>query len=190
MGGWVTITAGAEHPGEIGGIVIIDTPVRRVSPEEEAATQRTAFGPLRVYGTAQMARVRFRTTPEQPTSLPFVIEHVAAASLRQVEGGWTWKFDPAVFQWDRPRSEVLERVACRVALLRAEHGLVTSDIGEQMYELLGRSAPVIEIPLAWHHIMLDQPIALITALRTLLADWEHSLPHRRALNQPTPESGT
>ncbi|WP_432969732.1 hypothetical protein [Dactylosporangium sp. CA-233914] len=27
-----------------------------------------------------------------------------------------------------------------------------------------------------HHIMLDQPLALATALRTLLADWDHSQP--------------
>jgi len=27
--------------------------------------------------------------------------------------------------------------------------------------------------------MLDQPLLLLTALRTLLADWDHSEPHRR-----------
>ena len=67
----------------------------------------------------------------------------------------------------------------RVALFRAEHGLVTPDIGDEMYDLLGRVAPVIEIPEAYHHIMLDQPLLLVTGLRTLLADWEHSLPQRR-----------
>jgi len=33
-----------------------------------------------------------------------------------------------------------------------------------------------EIPAAGHHVMLDQPIALIAALRTLLSDWDHSRP--------------
>jgi pimeloyl-ACP methyl ester carboxylesterase len=47
-----------------------------------------------------------------------------------------------------------------------------------MYELLGRNSPIIEIPDAYHHVMLDQPIALITALRALLADWEHSVPRK------------
>jgi hypothetical protein len=28
--------------------------------------------------------------------------------------------------------------------------------------------------------MLDQPLVLLTALRTLLADWDHSEPRRRA----------
>jgi pimeloyl-ACP methyl ester carboxylesterase len=49
-----------------------------------------------------------------------------------------------------------------------------------MYELLGRTSPVIEIPDAYHHVMLDQPIAMITAVRALLADWEHSVPRKRS----------
>ena len=33
-----------------------------------------------------------------------------------------------------------------------------------MFNLLGRAAPVVEIPEAQHHIMLDQPLALVAAL--------------------------
>ena len=55
---------------------------------------------------------------------------------------------------------------------------MTPDISASMYEALGRVAPVIEIPEAGHHAMLDQPLVLLTALRTLLADWDHSEPHR------------
>ena len=57
-------------------------------------------------------------------------------------------------------------------------GMVTPDIGDYMYELLDRNAPVVEIPQAYHHMMLDQPLALVSAFRTLLADWEHSVPRR------------
>jgi hypothetical protein len=63
-------------------------------------------------------------------------------------------------------------------LLRSERGLVTRDIGASMDEVLGRVAPVRELPEAGHHAMLDQPRVLLTALRTLLADWDHSEPHR------------
>ena len=47
---------------------------------------------------------------------------------------------------------------------------------ELMYDKLGRRAPMIEIPAAGHHVMLDHPIALVTGIRTLLSDWDHSLP--------------
>ena len=73
----------------------------------------------------------------------------------------------------------LSDVHCRLALLRSECGLVTRDIGAYMYDLLGRVNPVIEIPQAGHHLMLDQPLLLITALNTLLADWDHSEPRKR-----------
>ena len=72
----------------------------------------------------------------------------------------------------------LEGAGCRFALLRSECGLVTDDIGESMYEATGRVAPVFVLPEAGHHAMLDQPLILLTALRTLLADWDHSEPHR------------
>ena len=48
-----------------------------------------------------------------------------------------------------------------------------------MYEMLGRNAPVVEIPEAGHHPMLDEPLVLTTAVRALLADWDHSEPRKR-----------
>jgi pimeloyl-ACP methyl ester carboxylesterase len=165
----------------VAGLILIDSMVQRPDPEEEAARVGGAFGPLRTYASVAEALPRFRTVPDQPTSLPYVIDHVARMSLRAVPGGFQWKFDPRIFERRSvPHGTLLEQVKCRVALFRAEHGLVSVDIGAYMYEQLGRLAPVVEVPLAWHHIMLDQPIALITGLRALLADWEHSTPQARA----------
>lgn len=186
MGGWVSIVAAGEHPDAIAGLVIVDSPVvESTTPEEDAARRGVAFGPLRVYRTVDGALRRFRTVPEQDDSLPYVISHIALDSLRSVDGGWAWKFDPQVFRRFSPDPGVLSQVRCRVALFRAEHGLVTPEVGSQMYERLGRIAPVVEIPLAGHHVMLDQPLSLVTGLRTLLADWEHSAPLRtRAASAP------
>ncbi|MFD5391783.1 hypothetical protein ACFWMG_44080 [Streptomyces sp. NPDC127074] len=46
----------------------------------------------------------------------------------------------------------------------------------RVYGQLGRVASVIEVPGARHHIMLDEPLALVAAIRTLLSDWAHSPP--------------
>jgi pimeloyl-ACP methyl ester carboxylesterase len=177
MGGFVSIGTAALHGDALSGIVILDSPVSAPDPELEAARQGNIFGPLRVYPDVETALSRFRTVPEQEHYLPFVMDHVARTSLRPVEGGFSWKFDPAIFVPSRsePR-DLLSQVSCRVALFRSERGLVTPEIGEHMYDLLGRVAPVVEIPEAGHHLMLDQPLLLLTALRTLLADWEHSSP--------------
>ena len=89
------------------------------------------------------------------------------------------------FAWNRELGRLLDRkivLAGIVFLLVAGpwYGLVTADIGAAMYEGMGRVTPIVEIPEAGHHAMLDQPLLLLVALRTLLADWEHSEPHRRA----------
>ena len=106
-----------------------------------------------------------------------------SARAKSHKHGFQWKFDRRIFEQfagGMPGIALpyLERVRCRFALLRSEKGLVTPDISASMYEVLGRVAPVIELPEAGHHAMLDQPLLLLTALRTLLADWDHSEPHR------------
>ena len=179
MGGFVALATAKRHPQQISGVAVLDSPVRERTPEEIAAARHAAFGPLRIYPDRAQALSRFRTIPPQDTNLPYAMEHVAQTSLRKTGGGWTWKFDPRIFGRQRPAPELLASVTARVALFRSEHGLLTPEIGAQMYELLGRVAPVIEIPLAGHHMMLDQPLSLITGLRTLLADWQHSDPRQR-----------
>jgi pimeloyl-ACP methyl ester carboxylesterase len=156
-------------------VVAVDSPVRDITPEERAARDQRAFGPLRVYPTREAAIARFRPIPDQPV-LPYIAGHVAATSIRAVPGGWSWKFDPRIFARHQLVPDLLTRLDCRVALFRAEYGLVSAQMSEVMYDRLGRLAPVIEIPAAAHHVMMDQPIALVTAIRTLLSDWDHSLP--------------
>jgi pimeloyl-ACP methyl ester carboxylesterase len=180
MGGWVSTAVAVEHPEVLTGLVVIDSPAAATTPEEEAARARVAFGPLRVYPTLDDAMARYHTVPDQPGSLPYVLAHVASQSVRAVEGGYTWKFDPTIFVRSRADNTLLGQVSVRSALFRSEHGLIPPDIGLRMYDWLGQVAPVIEIPAAGHHPMLDQPLSLITGLRTLLADWRHSAPYRRS----------
>jgi pimeloyl-ACP methyl ester carboxylesterase len=183
MGGFVTIATAALHADRLTGVIVCDSPVTEPDPEVESFRLKEAFGAPRTYPTIADAVARFRTVPPQEHNLDYVIEHVASHSLKPVEGGYQWKFDRRIFEQfagsmrgiARP---YLARVECRLALLRSEHGLVTDDIGASMFEALGRVTPVIELPEAGHHAMLDQPLVLLTALRALLGDWDHSEPHK------------
>jgi pimeloyl-ACP methyl ester carboxylesterase len=175
MGGFVTLRAASLYGSRMAGAVAVDSPVRDITPEERAARERSAFGPLRVYPSAEAAIAKFHPIPNQPT-LPYVAAHVATTSIREVSGGWSWKFDPRIFARHQLTPALLTRLDCRVALFRAEHGIVSPQMGEMMYDRLGRLAPMIEIPAAAHHVMLDYPIALVTGIRTLLSDWDHSTP--------------
>jgi pimeloyl-ACP methyl ester carboxylesterase len=184
MGGFVTIATAARHPEQVNGVIICDSPVAELDPEISAFHLREAFGRPRTYADLNDAVAHFRTVPAQEHYLDYVMDFVARQSLKKVEGGWQWKFDRRIFEqfgfgMRSIAAPYLSAINCRLALLRSEYGLVTPDIGASMYEKLGRVAPVIEIPEAGHHAMLDQPLILLTALRTLLADWDHSEPHRR-----------
>ncbi|MEO6606660.1 MAG: alpha/beta hydrolase, partial [Aeromicrobium sp.] len=69
--------------------------------------------------------------------------------------------------------EELAAAECEVVLIRGERGMATTDITDLVAAKLGGDVPVTLIPDAGHHIMLDQPIALIAVLQTLLGQWRH-----------------
>jgi pimeloyl-ACP methyl ester carboxylesterase len=180
LGGMVTIQTASMHGDRLAGAVIVDSPVRRPDPESEEGASGRSFRSPGVYPTLDEALDHFRLVPPQPTEHPFIIDYIARRSLRETAEGWTWKFDPMVFQHTlRPLRDQLASVNCRVALIRGElSAVVPPDTADYMYDLMGRSAPVVSIPEAHHHLLLDQPLAFVSSLRTLLADWEHSIPRR------------
>ncbi|MEU2350590.1 alpha/beta hydrolase [Modestobacter sp. NPDC049651] len=168
MGGWVAVSTGTTHPDAVAAVAWIDSPLAARPPEEQPPRERR---PARVHPTLEAAMARFRTLPPQDVLLPYVREHVARESLRPVEGGWTWKFDPEFFG-NRPRlRDLLPQLRCPAALFRCEHGLVDAAMAAEMARLVPGGLPVVDLPDAGHHPMLDQPLALVTGLRTLLAVW-------------------
>jgi pimeloyl-ACP methyl ester carboxylesterase len=167
MGGWVAVTVGVEHTADVAGVVVIDSPLNDRPPDEERLRERRR--PHRVYPTPAEAVAHFRTLPPQDVVLPYVREHVAGGSLRAVEGGWTWKFDPDFFGTRLRLRDLLPDLRCPATLFRCEHGLVTAEMAAEMARLVPAGLPVVNLPDAGHHPMLDQPLALVTGLRTLLA---------------------
>jgi len=184
MGGFITILTAALHADDLAGAIVIDSPVAEPDHEVRAGHLRQEFGHIKTYATVEEAVARFRTVPPQDHYLDYVMDHVARRSLRPVDGGYQWKFDRRIFEQFASGMRgialpYLGQVRSRLALLRCQHGLITTDIKETMYEAMGRVTPVVELPDAGHHPMLDQPLVLLTAIRALLADWAHSEPLRR-----------
>jgi pimeloyl-ACP methyl ester carboxylesterase len=169
MGGWVAATVAAEHPGAVAAVVVVDSPLNDQPPDEARLRERRR--PHRVHPDLETAVARFRTLPAQDVLLPFVREHVARGSLRPVEGGWTWAFDPDFFGNRLRLRDLLPQLRCPAVLLRCEHGLVDPAMAAEMSGLVPGGMPVVDLPDAGHHPMLDQPLALVAALRTLLAVW-------------------
>ena len=127
MGGWVGLTVAADHADDLAGLILLDSMVQRADPEVEAARVGVAFGPLHTYPSA---RSRARPVPDRsrPTDDAAVRQgsRRRASRCARLPGGWTWKFDPRIFERRAvPHGDMLQRIRCRVSLFRAEHGLVS-----------------------------------------------------------------
>lgn len=174
FGGYMTMRLAAHHGSELGGVVIVDSPIR-TDDDEEAATRRRAINLARHYPSFDIGVERFRLMPVQSCANEFLVEFIARHSLRETESGWTWKFDVGAMgsrRWEEPFAEHCANMSCRQALIYGQHSaLVSSRTVAHMRSLMDPSTPVIEIPDAQHHIMLDQPLAFVSALRSILAGW-------------------
>ncbi len=169
MGGWVAVHVGVHHGDRVDGIAVIDSPLNDQPPEE--ARMRRHPRPTKVYGDRAEILDRFTTIPAQDVLLPYVRRHVAEESIRPVEGGWSWKFDPSMFGRRPLLRDLLPELRCRAAFIRAEFGLVPPSMAGEIDRLLGHRVPIVELPDAGHHPMLDQPLPLVTALRMLIMQW-------------------
>lgn len=180
FGGLATTKFAFEHGDELGGTVIVDAPIR--SPEEEAAKPlgRPQWGNAPIYETFDKALAHFHLMPPQSCANGFIVEFIARHSLQPIEGGWTWKFDRAAFgehPLEEPFRQYLRMASCRKALIYGQKSaLVSRETASYMSLLMGPQAPVVEIPGAQHHVVLDQPLAFVAALRTVLEGWTRAEP--------------
>ena len=64
---------------------------------------------------------------------------------------------------------MLKLIACPLAFIRgSESELVTDEVWDFMRAAF-KTAPMVSIPEAQHHLILDQPLAVVTALDALMA---------------------
>lgn len=198
MGGLVVIALAAAHGPQLAGAVVLDAPVRRPDPETEEGQIGRMFRAPKRYPDLETALAHFHLVPPQPCENDWLLRYIGAQSLRPGPDGWSWKFDPGVFSARRGPSypEVfgpeLARAGCRVAIVNGERSsIVDEDVRAHMTSLLADSpaaaagVPVLDVPFAHHHLLLDQPLAVVTAIRGVVAAWR---PLGRAPD-PVPAAG-
>ncbi|MDZ7686270.1 MAG: alpha/beta hydrolase [Gammaproteobacteria bacterium] len=121
--------------------------------------------------------------PPQDCNNDYILDYIGRHSIKQVDDGWTWKFDDTMFRkfdFGGAMHEDLANLKCRVGVIYGQDSyLFSQDIADFMFRTLDESVPFVAIPEAQHHLFLDQPLAFVSSLRTLLAEWRHSRPHRQ-----------
>jgi len=182
FGGFVALHCAQQHGARLAGVFALDTPLmsreQRQARARPGLRQAIAQRPTKLYPSLAAALARFRFAPEQPCDNLYIADHIARTSLKPVtspdgDAAWTWRFDPKVAPVGPGDAALaLREAACPVAIgWGAESALVTPAVARYMGELAGPAAPRIEIPAARHHVMVDQPLALVSALRALLQTW-------------------
>lgn len=164
MGGRVAPLAALARPDLVEALVIVDSAMP-LPPSFRAPTAK----PARIYASEEEALARFRLMPEQPVADPELVAHVGRRSVTAVEGGWTWKFDPRIYAKlsEAAPEDALPDLRCPVVLVQGELSeVVDPSLAADFARRLGRPAPLVTIPGAHHHVMLDDPGALATVL-----DW-------------------
>ena len=181
-GGGVGMSAVELYPDEWSSLLVCD--MTMLAPGETASfsehrRQRQLRGvqPHRVYADFATVQERFRLAPEQPCANKFLLEYMAKHSVRAVDGGFVWKFDPQIMSSDEQRDDNWwQSISTKFSALETPRGIIygqwSSMMSEQAVHYIraqtNGQVPVIEIPAAYHHVMLDQPLNLAGQIGQML----------------------
>ena len=194
FGGFVALEAGFQFGERLGGIIFADFTVMPPEKYNEWGREMERRGgqparATRVYEDIEIALGRFRLLPEQPCQHPYIIEFLARKSLREVDGGWTWKFDPSLFdhlEMGASQRDKFIKIKCRTAIVLGEHSKDEAADGAPYFDTISNGLlPMFFIPGTHHHFMFDEPMATVAAIKGILLSWrreEHSEELRTALD--------
>jgi pimeloyl-ACP methyl ester carboxylesterase len=190
FGGYAALRASRDASDKVAGVVLVDSIIMGLEePRQKWVAEQPE--PRRSYPSQEAAIARFRLIPPRATDSLWALDHIARSSICQDHsaGDWTWQFDPALFaRIAHEDNSDLARVTAPVAIIRGEESqLIDPRVRDYVAEVFGDDIPDVVIPDAGHHIMIDQPLALATALRALLAAWPaRPLPRRSTLGATRP----
>jgi pimeloyl-ACP methyl ester carboxylesterase len=183
FGGRVALGLAREFGEELLGAVMVDPPFfapQNQSPRSPPRPTRER----RIQASLDAVVARFRLAPPQACENLFILDHIARRSAVEVADahvgkGWALSFDPHF--WEKfarvDQMSLIGGARAPLALIRgAKSKLFHPEDAAYLLSLIAPGSPYVEIPEAEHHVMIDQPIAFVAALKALLAAW----PEKRA----------
>jgi pimeloyl-ACP methyl ester carboxylesterase len=173
FGGVVVAQAMAADGHRFGGAIIADSIFQE---PDKTPSPGLRSSPNRIMASVEEAVMRFRLSPPQRMEHAYILDHIARTSLKPIENGVTWQFDPFIFSnlSEPVDGSVIGDVLCRLALMRGDRSsLMTPEMLDYTRFRVGRAVPEIIVPDADHHLILDQPLAFVAAVRAVLANWGH-----------------
>jgi pimeloyl-ACP methyl ester carboxylesterase len=174
-GGSRLLRACADAPHLVRHAVLVDSYVL-FDGEAGPSLPRKLLG-SRSYSDFASAYARYRLMPDQSNALPFLVDYIARHAMHETTDGWRWKFDPdmtATGYREQDGEALLARIGIPVDFIHGQHSaVVTAERAARTVAGLPKGRGPITIPYGQHHLMLDQPLALVSTLRALLAEPPH-----------------
>lgn len=169
FGGGLAIYHAARHPKGIARVVTLDTALPPF-PMKPSETRPSVEQKKRFYSTVENALQRFRLIPNETVAPQDVLDAIAREGLKEIEGGYTWKFDPkrisdpAVVRpfWNgvlkAAQSLEMPLHICR----GAQSSLCTVQWEQALRSVLNAEYHTIDN--AMHHVILDNPMGCVGVL--------------------------
>lgn len=173
FGGLPVLHCASRSTLSVKAAIIVDT-VPQLFVQTLATESYRRGSPHKVYPTLEAALARFRFAPQQTCENLYIADFLARSALRKDVEGWSWRFDPFLRMHLQPHDDIarLSVPRCPVSLIWGDRSsLFQGDIPQQTLATLPPGTPAITIPDAAHHVMVDQPLAFVAAVRGLLSAW-------------------
>jgi pimeloyl-ACP methyl ester carboxylesterase len=169
FGGRIGVFVAHEYPQLLKRALIIDT---NIGFADQPLRTRFMQRPKKVYPDLATACARFRFVPDEPPILPRIMQHLAAHSIKHQTDGFTWKFDEkpvGSVGWEQvAEGELLKDIELPMDFIAGEFSeVVPPALAQRIGKALRNGRGPIVIPSAYHHVPVDQPLALVAAMRAL-----------------------
>ena len=164
-GGDPAIRCCQRRPDMFGHLVLLDS--RLLLPGVYRYPNDNPVGKV-VYASPAEAAARFKLVPDSRYANAEVLAHIASHSVTREDGGWSWKFDGRVVQTEVPLLDPRD-LTLPITFIRGGDSEVTTPEQMDVTHAYLPGATFLELPGAGHHLMIDQPLALVALLRDLLA---------------------
>jgi pimeloyl-ACP methyl ester carboxylesterase len=180
FGGAQVLHAAIRHPDWMRAAILVDTGFGPPPDSEGFRSPQMRDKPNRVYPSLAQALARFRFMPPQGCQNLFIADYIARRSLKPValeDGGegWTWRFDPRL--WSKLDRGVMDSLFQSIVVgaptlhIAGDNSEIVRRHGQSGVAKLPAEIKTIVIPDSEHHIMVDQPMALVATLRAVLTLW-------------------
>jgi pimeloyl-ACP methyl ester carboxylesterase len=169
LGGYVGAYLAARYPERVGALVITDT-MTQWSEDEAAWALRQVERPGPEFANPSEAGSRYRLSPPETRAPGDWIRHLGeAAVVERKPGVWQYAVDRRVFAHARPDAwPFLSGVVCPTLVVRGAGSQIMDRDAWLRVATSVQHGQFAEIKDAWHHLVLDDPVAFITTVTTWL----------------------